>query len=107
MFSPKTIRPVHLLALAACIILLSGDPHLGAQSSNNSSLREFAGQSHRGELGIRKSNAEIMARSSQEPRRNIYLKRELEIPGRENREQDSNAPAHSHWPSRSQARTSV
>src|SRR3954464_3046161 len=107
MFSPKIVRPVSLLVSTACIILLRGDPRLFAQTVPNSNLREFAGQSTHGEVGVRKTNAEIMARSSNEPRRNIYLKRELEIPGRENRQQDKDAAASSRWPTHSAARVST
>src|SRR3954468_8105282 len=61
------------------------------------------GQPWRGERGISQTTEEIMARpETQAVRKEIYLKREFEIPGREKRVQDPNSPSEAGWPVRVQ-----
>jgi Chitobiase/beta-hexosaminidase C-terminal domain len=62
------------------------------QAINAAHSERIPGQTWQGERGVAKTTAEIMSRAAMsKPRQIIYLKRELEIPGRENRPHDPNA----------------
>src|SRR5579864_7975112 len=90
------VKPSGLfLALAFAILIVpTGVFGQGAPIAVKS---EFAGESAIGERGIQKSTAEIMNDpAAHTPRSHIYLKRELEIPGRENRPQHPDALPLSH-----------
>src|SRR5436190_24053223 len=74
------------------------------------------GQESVGERAVERRTADIMADpAAHGPRKNVYIKREFEIPGRENRPQDSGArfnpqtaPDQAHTaPSMASASTSV
>src|SRR4051794_40990692 len=82
----------------------------GALSCDSSLLGQAAaipvqstGQSSPGQGGpaLHRTTAEIMSTiSSLPPRQHIYLKREMELPGRRNRPQDPNAAVSSQFPRR-------
>ena len=100
MFSPKVVLPLRLAAFAFLASFIPAGPRISAQNASSTSIGiETMGQSSSGELGVHKTTDEIMADpAAQSPRHEIYLKREHEIPGRENRAQDNNASVAAHWP---------
>src|SRR5205823_11947736 len=82
---------------ALAIATLTVPPSVFAQGAASAVKSEFAGESSIGERGVRKSTAEIMSDpAAHTARSHIYLKRELEIPGRENRPQHQDALPLSH-----------
>ncbi|MEY2545004.1 MAG: hypothetical protein QOG48_121 [Verrucomicrobiota bacterium] len=100
----RVIAPALALVSAAA---LHQSAFLHAQGTHALPESEhFAGQTERGERGVSKHMHEIMADpEAKAPRRRTYLKREFEIPGREQRPQDANAAFESHWPHRGAGRS--
>ena len=87
-----------IAVLSAFILNCAAAPYISAEapSPDTTAVR---GAMSVGERGVRRSTAEIMnSARMRPPRSQIYLKRELEIPGREDRPQHPNARPLSRWP---------
>src|SRR5215472_16829813 len=100
--------PSRKATIAICTLVLScaATSYAPAQAPSQAD-REIRGAVSIGERAVRRSTAEIMSSSQARARRHeIYLKRELEIPGREGRPQHPAAKPSSHWPERTVATTS-
>ncbi len=91
---------VLLIAGVACISVLANSNRVVAQTAIQTENR-IAGQPHEGAFGSKKATSQLAAESVTRPKRKqIILKREFEIPGRENRPQDSNAKQAAEFPER-------
>src|ERR1700719_1981052 len=82
-------RRLFVPALVAATVIL-GVVGFGQPTSSNSGFT--LGQPATGQKGIGRTTADIMAEdAARGPRKNTFIKREFEIPGREHRPQDPNA----------------
>src|SRR6185312_7319530 len=100
-----------LATLCAGLVMAGAIPVSGQGSrpaAVKGSAAQTAGKPSAGGRGIQKTTSELMANpAADRPREHIYLKRELEIPGRRNRPQDPKALPVSHWPQKSAASRSA
>src|ERR1700722_16948146 len=84
-------RRLFVPALVAATVIL-GVVGFGQPTSSNSGSGYTVGQPEKGQPGVSRSTADIMAEdAARGPRKNTFIKREFEIPGREHRPQDPNA----------------
>jgi hypothetical protein len=106
MFFHKFPRFFAIAVALTSAALLPSSNFVRAQGTHALPEREqFAGQIESGERGVGHRMDEIMSDpAARAHRRQIFLKREFEIPGRDERPQDVNAPFESHWPRRQSAR---
>src|SRR3954468_6640655 len=102
MSSPRSRTLLLRLGLPSVALFFGGVLLFGQAPGRAADAERIVGEPWRGERGISKTTAEIMASPNATKRRaHTYLKREFEIPGREDRSQDPSAPAETSWPKRS------
>src|SRR3954468_15117634 len=102
MSSPRSRTLLLRLGLPSVALFFGGVLLFGQAPGRAADAERIGGQPWRGERGISKTTAEIMSSPNATKRRaHTYLKREFEIPRREDRIQDPGAPAETSWPRRS------
>ena len=99
-------RATNRLATLCAGLVVAGAITVAGQgarpSANKASVAQTVGKPSAGARGVQKTTGELMADpAASRPREHLYLKRELEIPGRRDRPQDPNALPVSRWPQKS------